>query len=50
MVIQDDIEQITEEDVRNKPNDKRVRRRWQQLMAKRLWEKFDKVVRAQGDP
>ena len=51
-----DIEQITEEDMKNKPNDRRIRKHWQQLMAKRLWEKFDKVVileeqkRAQGDP
>jgi PIF1-like helicase len=49
-----DIEQITEENVRNKP---KVQRHWRQLMANRLWEKFDKVVvileeqkTAQGDP
>src|SRR6266516_1755230 len=38
------------------PNDKRVMKRWQQVQAKRLWEKFDEVIvleeqkRAQGDP
>jgi len=46
-----DIERITEEDVRNKPNDRKMQRHWWQLMAKRLWENFDNVVkRAQGDP
>jgi hypothetical protein len=38
------------------PNKKRVMKQWQQVQAKRLWEKFDKVIvleeqkRAQGDP
>jgi PIF1-like helicase len=51
-----DIERVTEEDVRNKVNDRKVQRHWRQLKAKKLWEKFDKVVileeqkRAQGDP
>src|SRR6266516_4568489 len=37
------------------PNDKRVMKQWQQVQAKRLWERFDKVIvleeqkRAQGD-
>ena len=39
-----DIERITEEDVRNKANDRKVQRHWRQMMAKKLWEKFDKVV------
>jgi PIF1-like helicase len=51
-----DLEQITEEHVKRRPNDRKVQKHWQHLMAKRLWEKFDKVVileeqkRAQGDP
>jgi hypothetical protein len=54
-----DIEQVTEEHVRNKANNKRVKRvqtDWGQLKAKQLWDKFDNVVvleeqkRAQGDP
>jgi hypothetical protein len=51
-----DIERITEEDFRNKANDRKMQRHWRQLTAKKLWEKFDKVVileeqkRAQGDP
>jgi hypothetical protein len=38
------------------PNDKKVMKQWQQVQAKGLWEKFDKVIvleeqkRAQGDP
>ena len=37
-------------------NNKRALQQWQQLQAKRLWEKFDNIVvlqeqkRAQGDP
>jgi hypothetical protein len=50
------MEQISEEYVTNKPNDRKVRKHWQQLVAKRLWEKFDNVVileeqkRAEKDP
>ena len=39
-----DMEQITEEHVRNRPNDRKLQKHWRQLMAKRLWEKFNNVV------
>ena len=51
-----DMEQITEEHVKNRPNDRKVQRHWRELMGKRLWEKFDNVVileeqkRAAKDP
>ena len=51
-----DMEQICEEHFKNKPNDRKVQRHWRQLVAKRLWEKFDNVVileeqkRAEKDP
>jgi hypothetical protein len=50
------LEQICEEHIRNKPNDRKVQRHWRQLVAKRLWEKFNNVVileeqkRAEKDP
>jgi hypothetical protein len=39
-----DIERITEEDVRNKPNDRKMQRHWRQLMAKRLWENLSEFT------
>jgi len=39
-----DMEHITEEHVRNRPNDRKLQKHWRQLMAKRLWEKFNNVV------
>jgi hypothetical protein len=51
-----DMEQIAEEYVKKRPNDRKVQKHWRQLMAKRLWEKFNNVIileeqkRAAKDP
>jgi hypothetical protein len=51
-----EIDDAVEEQLRREPSNRGTRKRWEQLQAKRLWEKFDKVIvleeqkRAQSDP
>jgi hypothetical protein len=43
-----DIERITEEDVRNKANDRKVQRHWRQMMAKLHDIRFIPIVNAES--